>query len=85
MGSGVFKEGCSDVRVAFEGLYDASVNTDIVSTFVLQFIFEGMEESGSDGLDDLVFRLKDTFLKVCGGVLDLFICCPGVTFVVDWV
>lgn len=30
----------------------------------LQFVFEGMEESGSEGLDDLVFSLKDTFLKV---------------------
>lgn len=29
-----------------------------------QFIFEGMEESGSEGLDDLVFARKDTFLKV---------------------
>ena len=24
-----------------------------------------MEESGSEGLNDLVFRLKDSFLKVC--------------------
>lgn len=30
----------------------------------LQFIFEGMEESGSEGLDELVFSKKDTFLKV---------------------
>lgn len=29
----------------------------------LKFIFEGMEESGSEGLDDLVFARKDTFLK----------------------
>ncbi|XP_052699358.1 cytosolic non-specific dipeptidase-like isoform X1 [Crassostrea angulata] len=29
----------------------------------LKFIIEGMEESGSEGLDDLVFSLKDTFLK----------------------
>jgi len=29
----------------------------------LKFIFEGMEESGSVGLDDLVMGLKDTFLK----------------------
>ncbi|KAK7098494.1 cytosolic non-specific dipeptidase-like [Littorina saxatilis] len=29
----------------------------------LKFVFEGMEESGSEGLDDLVFSLKDTFLK----------------------
>lgn len=29
----------------------------------LKFIFEGMEESGSIGLDDLVSSLKDSFLK----------------------
>lgn len=29
----------------------------------LKFLFEGMEESGSEGLDDLVFSKKDTFLK----------------------
>lgn len=29
----------------------------------VKFIFEGMEESGSEGLDDLVFSKKDTFLK----------------------
>lgn len=29
----------------------------------LKFILEGMEESGSEGLDALVFSLKDTFLK----------------------
>lgn len=29
----------------------------------LKFILEGMEESGSEGLDDLVISLKDSFLK----------------------
>ncbi|XP_060592099.1 cytosolic non-specific dipeptidase-like isoform X2 [Ruditapes philippinarum] len=29
----------------------------------LKFIFEGMEESGSEGLDELVFSKSDTFLK----------------------
>ena len=29
----------------------------------IKFILEGMEESGSEGLDDLVFSKKDTFLK----------------------
>ena len=29
----------------------------------VKFCFEGMEESGSEGLDELVFSLKDTFLK----------------------
>lgn len=29
----------------------------------LKFVFEGMEESGSEGLDDLLFARKDTFLN----------------------
>lgn len=29
----------------------------------IKFIFEGMEESGSEGLDDLLFAEKDKFLK----------------------
>ncbi|XP_046377519.2 cytosolic non-specific dipeptidase-like isoform X1 [Haliotis rufescens] len=29
----------------------------------MKFCFEGMEESGSEGLDELVFSKKDTFLK----------------------
>ncbi|XP_069476849.1 cytosolic non-specific dipeptidase-like [Ambystoma mexicanum] len=29
----------------------------------LKFCFEGMEESGSEGLDDLIFARKDTFFK----------------------
>lgn len=29
----------------------------------LQFVFEGMEESGSEGLDELLWSRKDTFLK----------------------
>lgn len=29
----------------------------------IKFCFEGMEESGSEGLDDLVFARKDTFFK----------------------
>ena len=40
-------------------------SSDERETHLFQFILEGMEESGSEGLDDLVFRLKDTFLKVC--------------------
>lgn len=38
-----------------------AINADIPVN--LKFVFEGMEESGSEGLDDLVFSLKDTFLK----------------------
>ena len=30
-----------------------------------------MEESGSEGLDDLIFKRKDTFFKVCWTVLDI--------------
>ena len=30
----------------------------------LKFCFEGMEESGSEGLDELIFEQKDKFLKV---------------------
>lgn len=29
----------------------------------MQFVFEGMEESGSEGLDELLWAKKDTFLK----------------------
>jgi len=29
----------------------------------LKFVFEGMEESGSEGLDDLIVKRKDTFFK----------------------
>jgi len=29
----------------------------------LKFVFEGMEESGSEGLDDLLYARKDSFLK----------------------
>lgn len=29
----------------------------------VKFIFEGMEESGSEGLDDLLYARKDDFLK----------------------
>lgn len=30
---------------------------------LFQFVFEGMEESGSEGLDECLISLKDTFLK----------------------
>ena len=39
------------------------VPTSLCSS-LLQFCFEGMEESGSEGLDDLLLARKDTFLKV---------------------
>lgn len=31
--------------------------------FDLQFVFEGMEESGSVGLDELLIQKKESFLK----------------------
>lgn len=30
----------------------------------LKFVFEGMEESGSENLDDELLKRKETFLKV---------------------
>lgn len=30
---------------------------------ILQFVFEGMEESGSEGLDELLWARKDSFLQ----------------------
>ena len=39
-------------------------NTKLQMIHVFQFVYEGMEESGSEGLDDLLFARKDTFLKV---------------------
>lgn len=35
-----------------------------VELFFFQFLFEGMEEFGSEGLDEFVFFKKDIFLKV---------------------
>ncbi|XP_013780642.1 cytosolic non-specific dipeptidase-like [Limulus polyphemus] len=37
--------------------------TDCQLPVNLKFCFEGMEESGSEGLDDLLFSRKDTFFK----------------------
>lgn len=31
----------------------------------IKFVFEGMEESGSEGLDELLFARKDDFLASC--------------------
>ena len=39
----------------------------LVHIHVFQFLFEGMEESGSEGLDDMVYAQKDAFLKVSTG------------------
>ena len=36
---------------------------------VFQFVFEGMEESGSEGLEELITAEKDAFLKVIEGVV----------------
>lgn len=38
--------------------------TVLLTNFILQqFVFEGMEESGSEGLDELLWKRKDSFLK----------------------
>ena len=36
----------------------------LIYIHVFQFLFEGMEESGSEGLDDMVYAQRDAFLKV---------------------
>ena len=43
---------------------EAYIENDIPIPVNLKFCFEGMEESGSEGLDDLIFEQKDKFLKV---------------------
>ena len=35
-----------------------------------QFVYEGMEESGSEGLDELLLSRRETFLKVKGNLID---------------
>ena len=40
---------------------------------LFQFVYEGMEESGSEGLDDLLIQQKDKFLKV-----RLLASCPSI-------
>lgn len=35
----------------------------LVKLFAFQFVFEGMEESGSVGLDELLIQKKESFLK----------------------
>ena len=39
----------------------------LIYIHVFQFLFEGMEESGSEGLDDMVYAQRDAFLKVSTG------------------
>ena len=44
---------------------EAYIENDIPIPVNLKFCFEGMEESGSEGLEELIFEQKDKFLKVC--------------------
>lgn len=44
-------------------LFCLSSITRFIINFILQFVFEGMEESGSEGLDELLMSVKDTFLQ----------------------
>ena len=43
---------------------EAYIENDIPIPVNLKFCFEGMEESGSEGLEELIFEQKDKFLKV---------------------
>ncbi|XP_046390572.1 cytosolic non-specific dipeptidase [Ischnura elegans] len=42
---------------------EAFINTKQDIPVNIKFVFEGMEESGSEGLDDLLYARKDTFFK----------------------
>ncbi|XP_046997120.1 cytosolic non-specific dipeptidase [Schistocerca americana] len=42
---------------------EAYKNLGIEVPVNIKFVFEGMEESGSEGLDELLYSVKDTFLK----------------------
>ncbi|XP_034016727.1 cytosolic non-specific dipeptidase isoform X2 [Thalassophryne amazonica] len=49
--------------LAWFNCIEAYKNTQQELPINIRFCFEGMEESGSEGLDDLIFSQKDTFLK----------------------
>ena len=46
----------------------------------IKFCFEGMEESGSEGLDAMLWKKKDTFLKVRQYYICLFTVYRSVCF-----
>lgn len=43
----------------------------------LKMCFEGMEESGSEGLDDLIERQKGVYFKDVDAVCISCVCCQG--------
>lgn len=49
--------------LAWLNAIEAYQNTGNELPVNLRFVFEGMEESGSEGLDELIFERKDTFFK----------------------
>lgn len=42
---------------------EKSISLVYILRFILQFCFEGMEECGSEGLEELLISVKDTFLS----------------------
>jgi nonspecific dipeptidase len=50
--------------LAWLNCIEAYQKLDIEIPINIKFCFEGMEEHGSEGLDELLFSRKDTFLKV---------------------
>ncbi len=50
-------------RVILNATYN-DVNMISMCLICFQFVFEGMEESGSEGLDEALEARRDTWLKV---------------------
>ena len=64
----LFGRGASDDKgpvIGWINALEAYIENDIPIPVNLKFCFEGMEESGSEGLEELIFEQKDKFLKVC--------------------
>lgn len=62
----LFGRGSSDDKGPVMGwinAIEAYVEKDVPIPINIKFCFEGMEESGSEGLDDLIFSQRDKFLK----------------------
>jgi len=62
----LFGRGASDDKgpvIGWINALEAYIENDIPIPVNLKFCFEGMEESGSEGLEELIFEQKDKFLK----------------------
>jgi len=62
----LFGRGSSDDKgpvIGWINAIEAYQQNNIPIPVNIKFCFEGMEESGSEGLDDLIFAQKDKFLK----------------------